>query len=694
MTSVHKPNRLIAEKSPYLLQHAYNPVDWYPWGKEAFQHAKEENKPIFLSIGYSTCHWCHVMARESFEDEEITAYLNEHYISIKVDREERPDIDSIYMKVCQMMTGHGGWPLTIIMTPDEVPFFAGTYFPKESAHGMPGMMDVLQHVHHKYTDDPAHIEKVTERVQEALHETVQKKSKQRLTKKAADEAFQQLGRSFDFTNGGFGGAPKFPQPHNLLFLLHYYYFTGKTAALKMVEYTLQKMASGGIYDHVGFGFCRYSTDEKWLVPHFEKMLYDNALLLYTYTQGYAITNNPFYKQISEQIIQFIDREMTSADGAFYSAIDADSEGVEGKYYVWADEEIFDLLGEELGERYAHAYNITPVGNFQTKNIPNTLQTNVEQMAAQYGMSLNELNEQLEEARQTLLSAREKRVYPHVDDKILTSWNGLTIASLANAGKVFHQKTYIQQAKRAMQFIEQHLFQDGRLMARYRDQETKYKAYIDDYAFLLWAYIELYEATFSIDYLRKGKQLLDDMIDLFWDSEHGGFYFIGKDAEQLIAKDKEVYDGALPSGNSTAAVMLVKMSSLTGERTYAKYVEEMYQTFFTDLDRQAAAGAFFMQSLLLTENSTKEVVLFFPETDETSEENEQQILHKLQQTFLPDISILVTRHENEFVDVAPFAAQYTAIDNKSTLYVCEHFSCQAPTTDVDKAIERLIRNRHR
>ncbi|HEX6595214.1 MAG TPA: thioredoxin domain-containing protein [Bacillota bacterium] len=687
----NKPNRLITEKSPYLLQHAYNPVDWYPWGEEAFQRAKEENKSIFLSIGYSTCHWCHVMARESFEDEEIAAYLNKHYISIKVDREERPDIDSIYMKVCQMMTGHGGWPLTIVMTPDEVPFFAGTYFPKKNAYGMPSMMEVLQHVHHTYTNDPTHIEEVTERVHEALHETVQTKSTHRLTKTAADEAFHQLERKFDFTNGGFGAAPKFPQPHNLLFLLHYYYFTGKKAALKMVEYTLQKMAAGGIYDHVGFGFCRYSTDEKWLIPHFEKMLYDNALLLYTYTQCFAVTKSPFYKQISEQIIQFIRREMTSTEGAFYSAIDADSEGVEGKYYVWEDEEIFDILGEELGERYAYAYNITPVGNFQTKNIPNTLQTNFEQIAIQYNLPLDTLHEQLEEARQKLLTAREKRVYPHIDDKILTSWNGLMIAALANAGKVFNEKMYVQQAERALHFIEKHLFQEGRLMARYRDQETKYKAYIDDYAFLLWAYIELYEATFSVAYLQKGKQLLDQMIDLFWDSELGGFYFTGKDAEQLIAKDKEVYDGALPSGNSTAAVMLVKMSSLTGELTYVDYVNHMYRTFFNDIDRQASAGAFFVQSLLLTEYPTKEIVLFLPLTNETKE---QKILNKLQQAFLPDVSILVAQHKSEFVDVAPFAAQYKPIDDKPTLYMCEHFSCQSPTTEVNEEIERLIKGTHR
>lgn len=359
-------NRLVSEKSPYLLQHAENPVDWYPWGDEAFAKAKAECKPIFLSIGYSTCHWCHVMAHESFEDAEVAKILNEKYISIKVDREERPDIDSIYMKVCQMMNGHGGWPLTIFMTPEKIPFYAGTYFPKNSRYGLPGIIEALTQLYEKFTEDPEHIAEVTDSVTNALERTATQKSGKRLAKDTIDQAYKQLVKSSDFQYGGFGDAPKFPMPQNLLFLIRHYHFTGERAALKIVENTLQSMAHGGIFDQVGFGFARYSTDKEWLVPHFEKMLYDNALLLMVYTECFQVTGDPFYQRVGEEIIHFIQREMTHQDGAFYSAIDADSEGVEGKYYVWDYDEVIHVLGEELGQLYASVYDITPAGNFEEK----------------------------------------------------------------------------------------------------------------------------------------------------------------------------------------------------------------------------------------------------------------------------------------------------------------------------------------
>ncbi|PAV30960.1 hypothetical protein CIL05_04395 [Virgibacillus profundi] len=681
----HKSNHLIKEKSPYLLQHAHNPVNWFPWGEKAFEKAKQENKPIFLSIGYSTCHWCHVMAHESFEDGEVAAILNENYISIKVDREERPDVDSVYMKVCQMMTGHGGWPLTIFMTPDKIPFYAGTYFPKESKYGRPGIMEALTQLHEKFTRDPNHIAEVTQSVTNVLQKTVTAKSKNRLTKESAETAFQQLGNNFDFTNGGFGAAPKFPTPQNLLYLLKYYHFTGKTAALKMVESSLQSMAAGGIFDHIGFGFSRYSTDEKWLVPHFEKMLYDNALLLIAYTECYQVTKNPFYKKISEQIITFIEREMTSSAGAFYSAIDADSEGVEGKYYVWDYEEIFDILGEELGEIYTDIYDITPNGNFEGKNIPNLIKTNLESSALENNLSIEGLQEKLEKARVKLLETREKRIYPHVDDKVLTAWNGMMIAALTKAGKVFRVNDYVQKAEKAMNFIEDKLFSDGRLMARYRDGETKFKAYIDDYAFLLWGYIEIYDATFSIKYLKKARELSDQMIDLFWDERDGGFYFSGKDSEALIAKDKEVYDGAIPSGNSVAAVMLTRLGYLTGETDYLDKVEEMYYSFFDNLGEYASASPFFVQSLLLTENPTKEVVIIGSEKDLQRE----KLLQQLQDKFLPNVTIINTENPEQLSEAAPFATEYKQINNAATVYVCENFACQQPTTDMDKALQMIL-----
>jgi len=685
MTSKQKPNRLIAEKSPYLLQHAYNLVNWYPWYDEAFEKAKQENKPIFLSIGYSTCHWCHVMSDESFEDEEVAALLNAHYISIKVDREERPDIDSVYMKVCQMMTGHGGWPLTVIMTPEKIPFYAGTYFPKEGKYGLPGITEVLAQLHQKYTADPDHIEEVTDSVTHALKQTVQSKSDQRLTKDATDEVYQQLRQQFDPIHGGFGPAPKFPQPQNLLFLLRYYYFTGEPDALTMTETTLQAMATGGIYDQIGFGFARYATDEKWLVPHFEKMLYDNALLLIAYTECYQVTKNPLYKKISRQIITFVEREMTSPEGAFYSAIDADSEGVEGKYYVWNYDEIFSVLGEELGELYTKIYNITPQGNFEGKNIPNQMENNRENVAQVNNLTPDLLNDKLEEARKLLLAAREKRTYPHVDDKILTSWNGLMIAALAKAGQVFQDESYTQSAEKAMRFIEGNLFRESRLMARYREGETKYNGYIDDYANLLWAYIELYETTFQTDYLKKGKKILDDMIALFWDEEDGGFYFSGEDSETLISREKEVYDGALPSGNSVAAVMLTRMGYLTGEIKYLDKAEEMYYTFYEDMKGYAVASSFFIQNLLLTENPTKEVVILGAKNEPETE----KVLAALHGKFLPDVSIIAAENTEQLSEVAPFTAAYKQIDRKTTVYVCENFACQQPTTDVGRAIEMII-----
>lgn len=681
MQTDNNPNNLIHSKSPYLLQHAYNPVNWFEWGDEAFKKAKAENKPIFLSVGYSTCHWCHVLAHESFEDKEVADFLNEHYVSIKVDREERPDIDSVYMKVCQMMTGQGGWPLSIFMTPEKVPFYAGTYFPRESKYGMPGIMDVLTQLSQKYHEDPGHIEEVTKSVTNALQKTVTTKSESRLSKDITDQAYQQLGRRFDFTHGGFGSAPKFPAPQNLLYLLRYYHFTGKTAALKMVESTLQAMADGGIYDHIGFGFARYSTDEKWLAPHFEKMLYDNALLLIAYTESYQITKNPRYKKVSEQIIEFVMREMQNPDGGFYSAIDADSEGVEGKYYVWDYDEIVTILGEEASGMFTHVYGITPEGNFEGKNIPNLIGADMESVAKEYNLTIDELHQQLEEARVKLLSEREKRVYPHIDDKILTSWNAMMIAALAKAGNVFQQPEYTESAKSAMQFIENNLIQNGRVMARYRDGDVKFNGYLDDYAFLLWAYTELYDATFSPSYLKKTATLADDMIDLFWDNENGGFYFSGHDSEELLSREKELYDGALPSGNSVAAVMLARIGYLTGKTRYLDTLNEMYYSFYDDVNRSVAASTHFIQSLLLSEHPTKEVVIIG---------KENRLSEQLQQDFMPDVSLLVSDSAKALAEAAPFTAEYKQIDGKTTFYVCENFACHQPVTDPEKAQELIMK----
>lgn len=678
-------NKLIHEKSPYLLQHADNPVDWFPWDQEAFDKAKQENKPIFLSIGYSTCHWCHEMARESFEDDEVAIILNDHYVSIKVDREERPDIDSVYMNVCQMMTGHGGWPLTIIMTPDKVPFYAGTYFPKESKYGRPGLMEMLKGLSSKFQEDPDHISDVTDSVINALKKEQHTKSKKRLNKVAIQEAFEQLTKDFDQTYGGFRGAPKFPQPQNLLYLLSYYTFYDKDIALEMVENTCKSMANGGIFDHIGYGFSRYSTDESWIVPHFEKMLYDNALLLLVYIECYQVTKKSPYKEIAIKLVDFISREMTSDYGVFYSAIDADTEDIEGKYYVWSYVEIMETLGDELGELYSAVFQITPNGNFEGRNIPHKLNTDLLSIAKTFNLSKECLGKKLEKARKTLLYAREKRMYPHVDDKILTAWNGMMIAALARAGKVLKEKNYILAAEKAVLFIEDKLINQGRLMARYREGETKFKAYLDDYAYLIWAYLELYEATFSLSYIKKAKYIADEMIRLFWDDSYGGFYHTGSDAEQLISREKEIYDGALPSGNGVAANVLLHLTALTGDTRYIDTCEDMYYTFNEDLKKFPSVGIFFIKSLLLIENPSKEVVIIGEENDL----DRQTLLDRLQDQFLPSTSILVVERSESLCEVAPFAADYKQIDGKTTIYVCKNFSCLQPTTDIEEAFKQIM-----
>ncbi|BDG43482.1 thioredoxin domain-containing protein [Saccharococcus caldoxylosilyticus] len=685
METNKKPNRLIREKSPYLLQHAYNPVDWYPWGEEAFAKAKKENKPIFLSIGYSTCHWCHVMAHESFEDEEVAAILNEKYISIKVDREERPDIDSIYMRVCQMLTGHGGWPLSVFLTPEGKPFYAGTYFPKRSRYGQPGFIDVLTKLYHKYRENPNEIERMAEQITEALRQSVQTAGAERLSFEAVEKAYRQLSGSFDTVYGGFGGAPKFPIPHMLMFLMRYYQWKRDERALLMVEKTLNGMANGGIYDHIGYGFARYSTDAMWLVPHFEKMLYDNALLAIAYTEAYQLTKNERYKEIAEQIIEFVKREMTSNDGAFYSAIDADSEGVEGKYYVWAPDEVINVLGTELGELYCRVYDITEEGNFEGKNVPNLIHTRMDRIARQYRMAEEELHEKLEEARKRLFAERSLRVFPHVDDKILTAWNALMIAALAKAAKVYKRRDYLQMAERALSFVETNLFQNGRLMVRYRDGEVKHKGIIDDYAFLVWAYIEMYEATLVLSYLQKAKACTEQMISLFWDEEHGAFFMTGSDAEELIVQEKEIYDGALPSGNSVAAVQLIRLARLTGDLTVLEKAETMYKVFQRQVEAYESGHTFFLQGLLLLEAPTVEVVLFGKQGDEKRE----QLIQKWQDAFVPNVFLLAAELPDDFAKIAPFAAEYEPLGEETTVYVCENFSCQQPTTDVESVAKQLF-----
>ena len=558
-------NRLQHEKSPYLLQHANNPVDWYPWGEEAFEKARKEDKPILLSIGYSTCHWCHVMEYESFEDEEVAALMNETFVSIKVDREERPDIDNIYMTVCQLLSQGGcGWPLNVFMTPDKKPFYAATYVPKNSRYGRLGMMELIPRIAEVWKNNREEILKSAESTTQSLTlatDPTRIQAGEELDSKTLKKTYEQLESRYDPAHGGFGNRPKFPTPHNLLFLLRYGQRTGNQKAIDMVSKTLESMSNGGIFDHIGFGFHRYSTDSEWLVPHFEKMLYDQALLALAYTEAYQLTKNKGFKQTAEQIFTYVLRDMTSPDGGFYSAEDADSEGEEGKFYLWSQQEIIEILGKKEAELVINIYNTEPGGNFTDEvsgEKPGTnilhLNKNPDQAAMALGISRDELDSRINESRQKLFDVREKRIHPSKDDKIITDWNGLMIAAFAKAGRVFENKKYTDAAEKAADFINSKLTKDGRLLHRYRGGDAAILANIDDYAFFIWGLLELYESTFNIVYLKEAISLTDQMIKYFWDDTNYGFFFTPSDGEKLLVKQKEIYDGAVPSGNAVAMIV--------------------------------------------------------------------------------------------------------------------------------------------
>jgi uncharacterized protein YyaL (SSP411 family) len=673
MAGSRKTNRLIHEKSPYLLQHAHNPVDWYPWGEEAFEKAKLEDKPIFLSIGYSTCHWCHVMERESFEDEEVAKVLNDYYVSIKVDREERPDIDSIYMSVCQAVTGQGGWPLTIIMTPDEKPFFAGTYFPKSGKYGYPGLVELLLRIKDAWDTERDRLVETGSNITEAIKNSPRRIDGEKLGQETAERALRGFRNSFDEVYGGFGGAPKFPTPHNLYFLLRYWKASGNGTALIMVEKTLESMYKGGLFDHIGFGFSRYSTDGKWLVPHFEKMLYDNALLAYAYTEAYQATGKDIYKDIARKIFTYVLRDMTSAGGGFYSAEDADSEGEEGKFYLWQPEEVKEAAGEEDGKLFCDWYGISPAGNFEGKSIPNLI-----------GRDLGILYEdkalarRLDGVREKLFMYREKRIRPHRDDKILTSWNGLMIAALALGGRAFHSDEYIKAAEAAYGFIQRNLVRgDGRLLARYRDGESAFPAYLDDYAFLVWGLIELYRATFKTGYLKRALELNRDMLDLFWDEREGGLFLYGEDSEQLIMRPKEVYDGALPSGNSVALYNMLRLSRMTGDTQIEERARQVMETFGGEVGYNPTAHSFFMSALLFSLQPTREVVI-----TARSREDAQGMLDRINGSFVPFATFLLNTGDEELHEIAPFTREQKMVEQKPTAYVCKDFTCLEPVTEVD------------
>ncbi len=639
-------NQLNKSTSPYLLQHAENPVNWYMWCDEAFETAKKENKPIFLSIGYSTCHWCHVMAHESFEDEKTAEILNKHFISIKVDREERPDIDSVYMVVCQALTGSGGWPTSIFMTWDKKPFFAGTYFPVRSRYGMPGFSDLLMTIAEQW-------EKNQDKLLESADEIIAhlKNSnlnwKNNTSENIIEDAVKHFKYIYDSIYGGFGQAPKFPTPHNLLFLMMYSKISNDTLSMKMVKKTLLQMRKGGIFDHIEGGFSRYSTDIYFLAPHFEKMLYDNALLMMAYSAAYNMTKNPIYLDTAKETADYVLRQMTSQDGGFYSAHDADSEGVEGKFYTFTLDEILNVLGES-GQRFAEVFDITAKGNFESVNIPNLLKS-------------NDTESDFSDEIKKLYEYRKNRTSLHLDDKILLSWNAMMISAMAMLYRISHKEQYLQAAQNAQQFLERNLYDGSQLYTSFRDGKRSDKAFLDDYAYYISALMELYNSTLDSTYLNKAEQFCDEAIMRFADSENGGFFLCETGNSELFMNPKETYDGAIPSGNSVMAYNFVRLYQLTEDEKYKELAEKQFAFLFAQAAEYPAAHSLFLLAKLLYENPSEHITIVLKDNTDLSE-----ILERL--PFLANVSIV---QESE---------KYPLLNNKTTYYVCRGHMCLPPSNE--------------
>lgn len=681
-TTNHKfTNKLINEKSPYLLQHAHNPVNWFPWGEEAFELAKKLDKPIFLSIGYSTCHWCHVMEHESFEDEEVAKLMNESFISIKVDREERPDIDNIYMSVCQMLTGHGGWPMTIIMTPDKKPFFAGTYFPKYSKGNRIGLIDLIDKINSAWKNQRDEINNSAEQITFHLTSSETTSSKDAINLSILEQAYSNLESRFDEKNGGFGEKPKFPSPHNYLFLLNHYYKTKNDHALNMVTKSLTQMRLGGVYDQIGYGFHRYSTDQKWFLPHFEKMLYDQAMLLIAYSGTYQATKNQLFKKTADEIITYVLRDMTSPEGGFYSAEDADSEGEEGKFYVWEKKEILNLLGKEDGELYCQTFNITDKGNYFEEASGKPTGTNIPHLSDIL------FDNKIDSLRTKLFNEREKRVHPYKDDKILTDWNGIMIAALAKAGRIFNNAKYIESAEKAVAFIESNLTSnEGSLLHRYRDGDAAIDAQIDDYSFIIWGLLELYETTFKVSYLKKAINYTQLLFNDFWDNTNYGFYFTNEQNTDLIARPKEFYDGAIPSGNSVMYLNLLRLAKLTANTDYDNYADKLTKAFKQKSEQSPAAFTQFLSGLHFADGNSYEILI----TGKLEDEKTKEIIDAIEENFIPNKVILVINETNKFElnELAPFTKDYETSDDETTVYVCKNYVCNLPTISKAKVLELL------
>jgi uncharacterized protein YyaL (SSP411 family) len=685
MTEHKHTNRLAKETSPYLLQHAHNPVDWYPWGEEALEQARQENKPILLSIGYSACHWCHVMEHESFENEEIAQLMNENFVNIKVDREERPDLDQIYMNAVQMMTGHGGWPMTMFLTPEGVPFYGGTYFPPVDRYNMPGFPRVLMGVAETYRSRSGEVKETADSMLQELRRMVQtNESSESLTTEILENAESKIVAGYDPRHGGFGSAPKFPAAMNLEFLLRRYHRTGRAETLEIIENTCRKMAEGGLYDQLGGGFHRYSTDAKWLVPHFEKMLYDNALLSRLYLHVYQLTKDNFYKRIAEETLSYVIREMTDERGGFYSTQDADSEGHEGKFFVWTINEVKKVLGEEDGALFCAYYDVTEAGNFEGKNILHVSRS-LEEAAKASGVTVERLQNALENGRRELFTVRERRIKPDRDEKILTAWNGLMLASFSEAAAILERDDYKAVAEKNADFVLENLRRDGLLLRTHKDNQSKLNGYLEDYAFFIDGLVALYQATGKLRWMKEAIALTRKMVEEFWDTEDGGFFYTGKSHEELIVRSKDYLDNATPSGNSVAAEGLLHLAALTANEEYARKAVTIFRLMRDPLKRYASAFGRLLGALDFHLSTPKEIaVIGSAEAQETRE-----LLREVWTQYLPNKIVAQTGGDDPLaLEVVPLLRDRTMIEGRPTAYVCEHYTCQQPVTSATELARQL------
>ena len=691
-------NRLILESSPYLLQHAHNPVNWYPWSEVAFERARRDSKPIFLSVGYSTCHWCHVMERESFEDEEIAEFLNKHFIAIKVDREERPDVDSVYMKAVQMLTGRGGWPMTVIMNAEGQPFFGGTYFPpRRGVRGnRAGLIEVLQEVVRLRSEEPAQVQKqaalLSQRIAlaSAAPEGPGVPSAQPLI-----SAAQALAGSFDPVHGGFGGAPKFPQPSQLALLMRYARRTEDATAIDMVKRTLTNMAQGGIYDHIGGGFHRYSTDSKWLVPHFEKMLYDNAQLTTVYLEAWQLTGDEAYRRVASDVLRYVTREMASPEGGFYSATDADSRtpsghDEEGWFFTWTDEELIVVLGDDRAQIVKMAYGVTPEGNFEGRSIFHRAQTDAE-VAAKLDTEPDRIRIELAEARRALYRARASRPAPLRDEKVIAAWNGLMISAFARGGLVLGEPKHLEVASRAAAFVlSQMRGATGGLVRTSKDGINGPPAFLDDYAFMIAACLDLYEATGAARWLSEALALQRYQDTHFRDEQAGGYFLTPDDHEPLLVREKPSYDGAIPSGNAVSAMSLLRLAELTGDPKWQQRAEESFAAFGPSIQRAPLAAPQLLVALDYYLDVPFEVVLVAPENRDAAKE----LARVFRATFLPNRVFLMLSDEQAAAqeDRVPWLTAKRSLQGKPTAYVCERGRCELPTSDPQTFRRQLLQHR--